>query len=308
MTLNDELKSIIENYINADGYRYKLADQYNNQISGGKCIENPQYQNYIYVYWGGTNGTIWIATSTDLLNWTNRTVLESTNGSQPSIHKTSDGGFLVAYEYNDSSTSSLIRIRYYTNYNNLLTGTYYKSKDLPRTLSSGNEGTPNFYFATLNPNIDNSTIDIGFHYNANPDKQARGTLTNFTSWSSHPDIVLNNAITAFGDNQIGDRDYFIYKNTGFIVIEANPFTNGQTDWHNWHIYLYNTSTGQTTKLNITNPENFNSVSNPDITILTGPNGGQNIYVNVNIFTDCCAWGLTFYKNTCPTASCTLTIG
>jgi len=62
---------------------------------------------------------------------------------------------------------------------------------------------PIFIAANLSPDISNSVIDIGFHYQSaksaqcseGPDRQARGTLTNFNSWSATKQTDIDNAIS-----------------------------------------------------------------------------------------------------------------
>ena len=64
-----------------------------------------------------------------------------------------------------------------------------RERTIPRSLSACNEGTPNIYSVSLTPDIDHSIIDVGFHYqrNCDLDRQARGRLTNFTSWTAAAD-------------------------------------------------------------------------------------------------------------------------
>src|SRR2546428_475820 len=64
---------------------------------------------------------------------------------------------------------------------------------LNRTLSPCHEGTPNIYAATLNPDIRHSVINVGFHYHRDCqlDQEARGTLTNFSTWTAQADSNVN---------------------------------------------------------------------------------------------------------------------
>ena len=86
----------------------------------------------------------------------------------------------------------------------------------------GNEGTPNIYSVSLTPDIDHSIIDVGFHYqrNCDVDRQARGRLTNFTTWTAAPDPGADDLLTAAVAAQrravngnIGDRDTAVFDNT-----------------------------------------------------------------------------------------------
>src|SRR6185312_8803154 len=91
-----------------------------------------------------------------------------------------------------------LRLRHYANQTSLLAGTFNREKTLVRSLSACNEGTPNIYSVSLMPDIDHSIIDLGLHYqrNCDLDRQARGRLTNFTTWSAAADTGTDGLLAA----------------------------------------------------------------------------------------------------------------
>ena len=111
----------------------------------------------------------------------------------------------------------------------MLAGKVNRERTIPRSLSGCNEGTPNIYSVSLTPDIDHSIIDVGFHYqrNCDVDRQARGRLTNFTTWTAAPDPgaddLLIAAVAAQGravNGNIGDRDTAVFDNTRYTLHEA----------------------------------------------------------------------------------------
>src|SRR5205807_242962 len=93
-----ELGTLVQDVQAASGYRYGARDDRGNSLDALKIINNPD-GGYIGVYHVLFDGVYYVkvGTSGDLLNWKTRTVL-ATHGSQPTITRLSDGGFLVVYE------------------------------------------------------------------------------------------------------------------------------------------------------------------------------------------------------------------
>ena len=131
--------------------------------------------------------------------------------------------FLTAAEFNNlAGSGGLLRVRHYANLSALLAGTFNRERTIPRSPSACNEGTPNIHSVSLTPDIDHSIIDVGLHYqrNCDLDRQARGRLTNFTSWTAAPDPGADDRLIAATAAQgrvvngnIGDRDTVTFDNT-----------------------------------------------------------------------------------------------
>lgn len=240
-----------------------------------KIISNPA-GGYLSVY--HTGDVVKLATSTDLLNWTFKVNLDP-QATQPTIQALATGGFLTAVEYNDQvSSGGTLRLRHYPSLAALYSGSFDREATLSRTLSACNEGTPNFYSVSLSPDIDNSVIDIGFHYhkNCSVDRQARGTLTNFTAWTSTAeaelDQTLKNATYAVersvGGN-IGDRDQISYDGKLYNLHEVQYIKN---DFGSWRTYLYDWQTNLAEYLPITTHGGSTAFANPTFTTLVSPAG------------------------------------
>lgn len=197
-----------------------------------------------------------LATSTDLLNWTYVRSLDGgpgANATQPVIAVASDGGFVLAWE---QEPNNHLRVRYYSTWSNLSNGIYAKTYDPPRQISTYAEGTPNIYSAS------STTVDIGFHYywNGDVDRQARGTVTNFNSWTSSTQPNFDNALLYWGvQGNIGGRDSLTYSGYNYGLIEGQ-FT--KNDFGSWRTFIYDYQTGNAEQLNINTPNGTLNFANP----------------------------------------------
>ncbi|MCJ1449213.1 MAG: hypothetical protein MMC23_009732 [Stictis urceolatum] len=175
---------------------------------------------YIGVYHrqsGSQNPTkVGLAGSNDLRGWSIiNSQLDTDYSSQADIAKLPDASYLVIYENDPSaydtsrSGSPNFRIRHCSSYSKLASGSADRQFDFDNTLSSTHcaEGTPNFRKITYNSGVNNSVIEIGFHYcNLDPsgkvsattgvlDSAARGTLTNFRLWRNQDFTALTQPCT-----------------------------------------------------------------------------------------------------------------
>ena len=277
------LQQIVENVTSSIGYRYQSRDSANNVMDTIKIIQNPvDNTTYLGVYHTLISGTfrVKLATSTDLKNWTYKVDLDN-NSSQPYITSLSDGGFIVAMEA--TAPNLHLRFKHYANLNSLLTGTTNKIFDAPRTIpNAGAEGTPNIYSAILSPDINNSVIDVGFHYfrNSDVDRQARGTLTNFSTWTAIVEAQVNSTIEALGvQGNIGDRDNIIYGGKSYNIIEGQ-LTKG--NWASWRCFLYDWQTNTAVQLNIKTHKGSTAFANPSYTKIRDPSGNLAIVTTLFI--------------------------
>lgn len=288
------LKDLISNVTTATAKVYNARDNAGHTMDCAKIIANPA-GGFIAVYHTYVNGQakVNLATSSNLLTWTwIRELAGSNNGSasQPTIKVAADGGFVMAWE---QEPSNHLKFVYFRNWADLQNGVVNKSFEASRTLSSCAEGTPNLYAASSN------SLDVGFHYYANcdVDRQARGTLTNFNSWTAVKQSNFDNALLHWGvAGNIGDRDgYLNYQNYNFGLIEGQ-FTKG--DFGSWRTFIYDYSTGNAEQLNIQTDGGSQAFANPTITKIT-LNGQNAILVTLFIPSENSASGeageLIYYK-------------
>ena len=269
------IQTLLGDVVASTGHRYAAKDSAGNTTDTVKIIANPS-GGYLGIYHTGTR--LNLSTSTDLLNWVFRRTLD-TQATQPTIYALPTGGFLTAAEYNNEAGSGgQLRFRHYANLSALLAGTANRDRTVPRSLSACNEGTPSIYSVSLTPDIDHSIIDVGFHYqrNCDLDRQARGRLTNFASWTAAADpgadALLTGAAAAQGrtvTGNIGDRDTAMFDNTRYTLHEVQYVKN---DFGSWRIYLHNWQTGTAAYLPVTTHGGSTAFANPTFTSITSPSG------------------------------------
>lgn len=271
-----ELKSIVEDATNANGYGYNVTDIPNaDRLDTVKIIETSP-KNYIGVYHtcekisGNCDYMIVkLARSTDLANW--YFVRDLFPAAQPTIAKLSNGGYLLAYENWHNSSTVTIKFVYYQDLNSLFSGNYSYQFDAPNTFSNL-EGTPNIYSVTLSPDILHSQISVGFHYydrEKNGDRDAKATLTNFSSWSAQPDTQINSKLEALGLTVIGDRDTMNFRGKQYALIEG---ATGTSTGLTWRIYLFDYSQNEMIPLSVETKNGSISISNPTFSNITLPLG------------------------------------
>lgn len=308
-------------------HRFNTLDDQDVGMDTAKVISSPS-GGYLTVYHHlfGTAFQVRLAVSRPsgdpLLDWHYVRTLEN-DASQPTIASLSDGGFVVGYEKKSSGaicggSGHCLAFRHYGSLDALLTGSNdYATVTLNRTLSTCHEGTPNIYASTLNPDIAHSVINVGFHYysNCSVDREALGTLTNFSTWKAQPDSNVNALFTGLGtiNGNVGDRDAFSYKGKPYSIIEGQATKN---DFSTWRPYLFDRTLNSLTRLSM----NIGSTSygNPTYTQLTLPGGNAGFVSTEFIFSEGSALGepgaLIYYKafptqplpDTAPPASVSVT--
>ena len=281
------LDGLIERIVDvrgAEAYRYDARDDAGNRMDTAKIIADPQ-GGYLAVYhtYNGLFFEVHLALSTDLLNWTHQQSYGS-HTHQPTIAETPDGGFLLANE-TDNGRYNWIQVRYYADRSHLLSNQPARTFDVPHTQVPANqwaEGTPNIYGVTLNPDIDHSTIDIGFHYfmDGIVDRQARGALVDFKTWSADKETELDAALLAFGlQGSLGDRDALTFEGK-HINLQEGQLTAG--DFGTWKIYLWDWDSQQAYPLEIRTHRGSGAFANPTITRLPAPGGGEALAITLFI--------------------------
>jgi len=290
----NQLGAWAANIKGATARHYALHDNTGLGMDTIKVIPDPN-GGYIALYHTNVSGTgfvVSLATSPDLGKWTYKCRI-GTYAADPDIYACSNGAFVVVWEQTTSAGSqNHIHFAYYPTRATLFLGTPSKSYDAPMTLSNAAEGTPNIYSVTLtNGDINTSTIDIGGHYNNNTshlDRQQRGTLTNFSSWSTAKRSDYDNAILYWKINgNIGQRDLMTYNGYNFNIIEGQGTAN---DFSTFKIYIYDFQTLNADPLSLTTDGGSKSCGNPHWTYLIGPDGKPCIVFSVFIFSELSAPG------------------
>jgi acid phosphatase type 7 len=295
------LPAMVEDAVGATAARYGTRDDRGVPMHTLKIIPSPA-GGYLGVYhaFAGGAAAVRVATSTDLLHWRQRAVLDR-NASQPAIAALSDGGFVVAEEAH--GTGRWLRFRYYPTLARLLRGAAARTFDAPRTLARGRgaEGTPNIYRATLAPDLAHSTIDVGFHYlkGGVVDRQARGTLTGFSRWRSRAEPELDASLERQGvAGHIGDRDHVSYQGAVYDLIEARAAADRP-----WRVWLHQPATHQARPLTIRTAKGSKAFANPTVTLLRAPSGAPAAVVTLFLPDSGAARGeageLVYYKEYGP---------
>jgi hypothetical protein len=305
-----ELAALLEDVRTAEGRRYGTTDDQGVGMDTAKIVPAPPGKGYLAVYHHLISGVfkVRLATSTDLLHWHYAATLEN-DASQPTIAELSDGGFLVAYEKTGrgafcGGSGSCLAFQHYPNLDALLAGAEDRSVAVNRTLSACNEGTPNIYAATLHPDLDHSIINVGFHYfkGCDVDRQAIGTLTNFSSWKTQTDANLNTLFTNLGTigGNVGDRDALHYQGRPYSLVEGQDRKN---DFGTWRPYLFDRTANALTRLQLHSHGGSTSFGNPTYTELTLPGGNRGFVSTQFIFSEGAAPGEAgplFYYRSFPT--------
>jgi hypothetical protein len=282
------LRGIIEEVTSATGYRYGLHDDADHSMDSLKVVESPK-GGYLGVYHSADAAGVFhslVATSSDITHWTFKADLDS-HASQPTIKPLSDGGFLLVEESDNKGVVpapvAWLRFLHYSSLDSLLTARPDRKFDAPHTLvgpESGAEGTPDVYSVSLSPTIDRSTIQVDFHYfkDGLVDQPARGTLTNFSTWSTRRDVKLATAILGVGGSGgLGDRDETVFQGLPFTVAEVAATTGAP-----WEPYLYDDTTGSVIALKVNSHGGSTAFGNPTATPIRTPSGAPAIVVTMFI--------------------------
>ena len=235
-----------------------------------------------------------LATSDDLISWTHRADLD-THASQPTLAALPDGGFVLAAERDTPdeqyvSRSNLV-LRHYDDWDALADGDFDRHVDLPRTLAATAEGTPALSVVSWN-GPDASQIAVTFHYlkNISVDRQAVGTVTNFsaTGWSPQPDAPLNSLMVGLGTRgNLGDRADLLFEGHPYAVVEAQSV---KANFGTWRWYLYDRERNEARLLALRAPAGSYALGNPTVRTLPGPNGSPLVLSSGYIFSEGAATG------------------
>jgi hypothetical protein len=285
------LRELIENVTEAR-YVLRARDSSGAGMDTAKIVEDPA-GGYLAVYHALRQGvfSVLLATSDDLVSWTRRAEL-ARNASQPYITVLPDRSYLLAWEAHGRGHNWL-SFRRYADRSGLLAASPAGIFDAPHTQVPERrwaEGTPNVYAAWLDQDGERSIIDAGFHYfrDGRVDRQARGTLVDFSRWSTRREPDLDAAVLAHGvRGNIGDRDAVVLAGERFTLVEGQQ-VNG--DFGSWRTFLYSHRTGQAMPLAPRTPGGSRAFANPAVTALTGPDGQPTVVVSMFLPSEAAAPG------------------
>jgi hypothetical protein len=275
------LAGVLGDVRSASAFRYDARDSAGNRMDTAKVIPSPA-GGYLAVYHDGE--VCHLATSTDLMEWTHRAVVDEP-ATQPTVAATGDGGLLTAAEFNDGHGGRL-RVRWWPTLEALLAGRPARQFLAPRTLSPCNEGTPSIRRLSLHGDPDSSTVELGFHYHRDcqVDRQALGTLTGFSGWAAatNPglDAAVERAAAAAGQRirgNIGDRDHLRHLGRDYDLVEAQ---GRRGDFATWRVYLHDRAAGTAEQLQVTTHRGSTAFANPTATRLRDPAGRDSLMVTL----------------------------
>jgi hypothetical protein len=267
---------------------FQVTDNTGASMDGLDITVNPvdPARSYLGVYHiniGAGRFALRLAASKDLMTWRKIADLDIAGGAMGTLRALPGGGFLLAYETQEPTTSdgtinTRVRLSYYRDPAALLAGTATEQRTLPRRLSTSNEGTPDFRAITWHGSLANSVVTLGFHYldhgsNSAPrrlpvDREARGMLI-ANHWLAAPDTDVDRALTrlGFNGNHGARRQFTAPGGRRWRVYEAQRYVTVNSSWR---LLLYNVTSRTWTVLRITTPQRSTALANPTVSVLPSP--------------------------------------
>jgi len=247
--------------------KFKLKDDLGRRMNVIKIVKTNENGPHKYPYLGlyhirvsEDDFNLQLAGSNDLFNWNFITEIDY-NAHQGDIVKWNDG-YLIAYEEDKTQGVNNIALKYYMDYDSLISNHSTYDKQLNTSIHRfGVEGTPDIRnFSGESPT--NGNIQIGFHYyDGTIDKLAMGVLQNGETWTACKDALSEINLRAMNfKGNIGSRKGFQYQDELLTLQEAR-FVKG--DWSTWKIMLG--LNGYYTEVLISTPKGSKSFANPSIT-------------------------------------------
>jgi len=259
----DELQKSIPNLRST----FKLKDDLGRSMNVIKIVKTSEMGNDKFSYLGlyhirisEDNFNLQLAGSNDMLKWNFITEIDD-NAHQGDIVKWNEG-YLLAYEEDKIQGANNIALKYYTNYNNLISNQSVYDKHLNTSIHKfGVEGTPDIRKVTGDSPL-NGNILIGFHYyDGAVDNLAMGVLQNGETWTTWKNVlVVSNLRDQNFKGNIGSRKGFHCHGKTLTLQEARLIKG---DWSSWKIMLG--LNGYFTQVSISTPKGSISFANPSIT-------------------------------------------
>ena len=247
--------------------KFKLKDDLGRRMNVIKIVKTNENGPHKYPYLGlyhirvsEDDFNLQLAGSNDLFNWNFITEIDY-NAHQGDIVKWNDG-YLIAYEEDKTQGVNNIALKYYMDYDSLISNHSTYDKHLNTSIHRfGVEGTPDIRnFSGESPT--NGNIQIGFHYyDGTIDKLAMGVLQNGETWTACKDALSEINLRAMNfKGNIGSRKGFQYQDELLTLQEARLVKG---DWSTWKIMLG--LNGYYTEVLISTPKGSKSFANPSIT-------------------------------------------
>jgi hypothetical protein len=247
---------------------------------------DPAAGRYLGVHHSFVGGVLvtQVATSDDALHWRHAADLAQ-HGSQPCIVIAPDDSVIVADEEDHPDpqwvSTSTIRVQHYATVPDLLAARPDAVAELPRTLAPTAEGTPTVEVVRWGAGPLDSELRIRFHEyrDIDVDRQAVGTLTNFSGWSAQRDLPVDARMESLGvRGNVGDRSE-VPQEAGaagrrLALIDA-MLVKGS--FASWRLYLYDRDADEATLLPFHLPGGSYAFSNPAVRVLPSPAGGRMLF-------------------------------
>jgi hypothetical protein len=233
-----------------------------------------------------------LARSTDLIHWTRVAVLDSRGASMPTLQSIpGTPGYLLAYEKRPGTGGDVVRVRYYPSLFWLEAGRWAAQRDLPRSFSPYNNGTPTIVWIHWHGALTRSVIELGFHYETapegqrGPDREAIGTLRGFRRWIARTDPRTDAALDQQGlGGSHGDWRQFYFDGDSWRLYEAQTAFD---DFGAWRVVLESGASGRMYPVTLTMGEQpvSDSFANPIAHVEPDPqDGGRVLVVTMFLFT------------------------
>jgi hypothetical protein len=242
----------------------------------------------------GRDFRISLAHSTDLIHWTRIRILDPNAASMPTLRPIPrTAGYLLAYEKKQTLPASggdIIRVTDYRTLADLLAGRFAARRNLPRSFSRYNNGTPTILSINWRRGLASSVIQLGFHYQTDrqsapgADREGLGEITGFHRWTARRDRLTDASLDQQGlRGNHGDWRQFSFEGDRWRLYEAQTsFDNFAT----WHVLLYNARSRRMHPLALRTGAGtlLTSVGNPIAKEETAPGGsGQVLVITTFVF-------------------------
>jgi hypothetical protein len=278
----DELAALLSNVTGAASCRYGVCDEDGRPLEGLK-IHQAGPGRYLGVSHAQEHGRfhVHLSVSRELLEWTAVRRLDE-DASQPTLEPDGRGGWFVADELMRSRKGNALRFLWFSSTEALLEGRPDRRFEPRNTLArrGAAQGTPHLFTIRLEPDLDRSTIGVGFHYfDGTRDLQAEGELRDFAHWTAaaRPDL---DALFPRARGNIGDRDAFPVGDATYVIHEAQGAVG---DWGSWRVYLRDPRDQTVVPLSVRTRGGSVSFGNPTVTPIALPNGRPGLVTTLFVF-------------------------
>ena len=257
-----EIRGLFADIGSATAARFGIRDDGGRGMDTLKVIEIPEASLFAAVYhtWEESDATfrVNLASSPDLLTWTWRTEL-GRMASQPTIARSVDGGFVVAWEQEPDPIH--IVIASFASWPDLQAGTVARRFDVPITMPACGEGTPALEYASAR------RVELSFHYHASCERDLEASgWTDWTTWHARQERNRDAWLFELGVlGHIGDRDAITIGRHELMLLEGQRILD---DNATWRTYLLDETAGSAELLRIGTPAASQAFLNPTISKVT----------------------------------------